>query len=655
MVGKRCPMTDALSLADPYTVPTRHWHALPDGRIQCDVCPRACRLREGQRGLCFVRGRVDDQIVLTSVRALLGVLRRPGGEEAAQPLPARLGGALLRHRGLQPGLPVLPELGHLQVPRDRHAVARPRRRRRWPPTAARLGCRVVAFTYNDPVIFMEYAMDVADACRERGIKAVAVSAGLHEPRAAGRVLPPHGRRQHRPQGVHRRVLREGHASAKLRRGAGDAGYLRHETDVWFEITTLLIPGHNDSDAEIAEECAWLAEHLGPDVPLHFTAFHPDFKMRDVPPTPPATLTPGPPDRARRTGCATSTPATCTTPTGRPRVPRLRRGRWSCATGTSCSRTGSTDGGACVDCGRRCPGVYDGPVGTWGARRLPVHGLGPGGPAADGGGRPRPAVAGSFYPADPRARWPRWWTACSTTVPPRPAAPDGRDGVSSCRMPATSTPARPRPTSYARLRGRPIERGSSSSDRPTSCRCGAARCRRRRRGSPRSARWRSTRTAAPHWRGRSGHSGRRAAPAEHSLEVQLPFLQRVLGEVTGAADRGRACPTVEAVAAVIAAAARRPTPVPWSLCSTDLSHYLDDAARAPPGRGDRAGGARRWRRTGSALRDACGVYALRGLLGWARASVASRRTCCTGARRRTGHGDRVPGRSATTPALALCGS
>jgi pyruvate formate lyase activating enzyme len=148
-------------------------------------------------------------------------------------------------------------------------------------------------------------------------------------------------------------------------------YLRHETDVWFEITTLLIPGHNDSDAEIAQECAWLAEHLGPDVPLHFTAFHPDFKMRDVPATPPATLT-----RARRIA--------------------LDHGLHYVYTGnvhdpdgqtTQCASCGEpvvvrdwyeiisyrlTYLGRCERCGSALPGVYDGPVGTWGSRRLPVR-------------------------------------------------------------------------------------------------------------------------------------------------------------------------------------------------------------------------------------------------------------------------------------------
>jgi pyruvate formate lyase activating enzyme len=157
-------------------------------------------------------------------------------------------------------------------------------------------------------------------------------------------------------------------------------YLRHETGVWLEVTTLLIPGHNDSDAEVAAECGWLAEALGPDVPLHFSAFHPDYKLRDAPPTPPATLR-----RARRIA--------------------LEHGLRYVYTGnvhdpggqtTSCPGCGAavvvrdwyelrrydlTAGGACVHCGAQLPGVFDGPAGGWGPRRLPVRLADPSGPGS----------------------------------------------------------------------------------------------------------------------------------------------------------------------------------------------------------------------------------------------------------------------------------
>ena len=123
------------------TVPTRYWHALEDGRIQCDVCPRACRLRDGQRGLCYVRARRGRRDRAHDLRPLERVLRRPDREEAAQPLPAGDAGALVRDGRLQPRLPVLPELGHLEVARRRHPrgrrLARDDRRRRRASSAAR--------------------------------------------------------------------------------------------------------------------------------------------------------------------------------------------------------------------------------------------------------------------------------------------------------------------------------------------------------------------------------------------------------------------------------------------------------------------------------------------------------------------------------------
>ena len=198
-----------------------------------------------------------------------------------------------------------------------------------------------------------------------GIQAIAVTAGYICPEPRRGVLPPHGRRQRRPQGVHRGLLPPGLRRRIWRRCWTRSNTCVHETGVWVEITTLLIPGRNDSDAEIDAETRWIAEHLGPDVPLHFTAFHPDYKMRDVPPTPPATLTPGPAHRARQR------PA-LRLHRQRPRrgrrhhlLPVLRRRRWSCGTGTPSARYRLTDDGRCGSCGAAVAGVYSGPCGSWG--------------------------------------------------------------------------------------------------------------------------------------------------------------------------------------------------------------------------------------------------------------------------------------------------
>ncbi|HGM1710949.1 TPA: AmmeMemoRadiSam system radical SAM enzyme, partial [Neisseria gonorrhoeae] len=145
----------------------------------------------------------------------------------------------------------------------------------------------VAFTYNDPTIFWEYAADVADACHDQGIKAVAVTAGYMcpEPRAEfyRRVDAANVDLKAFTEDFYRKVC-----VSHLRNVLDTLAYLRHQTNVWLEITTLLIPGRNDSDAEVAAECRWIRENLGVDVPVHFTAFHPDYKMMDTPATPTAT-------------------------------------------------------------------------------------------------------------------------------------------------------------------------------------------------------------------------------------------------------------------------------------------------------------------------------------------------------------------------------
>jgi pyruvate formate lyase activating enzyme len=357
----------ALSLADPHTVPTEHWHALPDGRVQCDVCPRHCRLHEGQRGFCFVRGRVEDQIVLASYGRSSGFCVDPVEKKPLNHfLPGssvlsfgtagcNLGCRFCQNWDISKSREI-DTLGSQAGPEDLAAAAE------------RLGCRSVAFTYNDPVVFMEYAMDVADACRARGIKAVAVSAGYVDPAPRAAFF-----RHIDAANIDLKAFSESFykkvAFAELAVILETLEHLR-DTDVWFEITTLLIPGHNDGDAELHAQCEWLVEHLGTDVPLHFSAFHPDFKMRDVPATPPATL-----QRARRIALESGL-----------RFVYVGNVHDPAGQTTSCPGCGApvivrdwyelrdyrlTDDGRCAGCGTAVPGVFDGPPGSWGRRRLPV--------------------------------------------------------------------------------------------------------------------------------------------------------------------------------------------------------------------------------------------------------------------------------------------
>lgn len=268
-------------------VPGRYWHGLPDGRIQCDLCPRFCRLHDGQRGLCFVRARSGDQILLTTWGRSSGFCIDPIEKKP------------LFH--FLPGTPVLSfgtagcnlTCRFCQNWDISKARAADRLQDRAEPAdiaeaAVRTDCRSVAYTYNDPVIFLEYAVDTAQACRERGIRNVAVTAGYicDEPRreffahmdAANIDLKAFS------DDFYRKIC-----GGQLQPVLETLQYVRHETNCWLEITTLLIPGYNDSDAEIERLAGWVCDSLGAEVPLHFTAFHPDWKMRDVPPTPPATL------------------------------------------------------------------------------------------------------------------------------------------------------------------------------------------------------------------------------------------------------------------------------------------------------------------------------------------------------------------------------
>jgi len=353
-------------------VPGRYWHRMDDGRLQCDLCPRFCRLHDGQRGLCFVRARAQEQIVLTTYGRSSGFCIDPIEKKP------------LNH--FLPGTPVLSfgtagcnlackfcqnwdmtksrDFDRLQERAEPVEIAR---------AAVSSDSRSVAFTYNDPVIFLEYAVDTAQACHQQGIRTVAVSAGYitEAPRteffrhmdAANIDLKAFTERFYwKLCGAHLQPVLE------------TLQYLACETDTWIELTTLLIPGENDSEAEIDAMTQWILEHLGPDVPLHFTRFHPDWKMTDRAVTPTATL-----QRSRRIA--------------------LRNGLHHVYTGNVHDFSGSStychgcgalligrdwyelsswnlvfDGGRaiCRDCATPLAGLFEGQPGHWGSRRQAIH-------------------------------------------------------------------------------------------------------------------------------------------------------------------------------------------------------------------------------------------------------------------------------------------
>lgn len=350
-------------------VPGRYWHLLGDGRIQCDLCPRYCKLRDGQRGMCFVRAREGDGMVLTTYGRSSGFCIDPIEKKplnhfypGSSVLSFGTAGCNLACKFCQNwDISKSRQIDTLADQASPDQIAR---------AAKTLGCRSVAFTYNDPVIFLEYAVDVAKACRNEGIKCVAVTAGYicDEPReeffrhmdAANVDLKAFDNE------FYKKIC-----AGELQNILDTLLYIRRKTDVWLEITTLLIPGENDSDDELHELTRWVATELGTDVPLHFSAFHPDWKMRNHPATPPATLT-----RARRIA--------------------IDNGIRYCYTGnvhdeaggsTYCHSCGETligrdwyamtawmmtvDGG-CAKCGTPCTGVFDERPGEWGAKRAMVR-------------------------------------------------------------------------------------------------------------------------------------------------------------------------------------------------------------------------------------------------------------------------------------------
>ena len=350
-------------------VTTRYWHRLDDGRVQCDLCPRFCKLHEGQRGLCFVRANQHNAIVLTTYGRSSGYCIDPIEKKP------------LNH--FLPGTPVLSfgtagcnlackfcQNWDISKSREIDTLADAAAPEKIARVADELDCRSVAFTYNDPVIFHEYAIDVAQACHAQGIKSVAVTAGYvcEEPR---REFYAHMDAAN----VDLKAFNEDFywklTGAHLQPVLDTLVYLKRETKVWFEITTLLIPGRNDSDQELEAMCGWIMEQLGADVPLHFTAFHPDWKLQDVPPTPAATLT-----RARRIALAQGLHYVYTGNVHDPKgsstyCPNCQAllierdwyvlGKWAL-----------TADGRCQACGCAIAGLFEATPGHWGAKRQMVR-------------------------------------------------------------------------------------------------------------------------------------------------------------------------------------------------------------------------------------------------------------------------------------------
>jgi len=349
--------------------PARYWHALEDGRIQCDLCPRDCRLDDGQRGACFVRQRSGDAMVLTTYGRSSGFCIDPIEKK---PLHQFYPGSSVLSFGTAGCNLACKFCQNWDISRSRkmETLSDEASPQAIAAAAKAQGCRSVAFTYNDPVIFAEYAMDTADACRALGLKSVAVTAGY---------IASEARREFFAKMDAANVdlkaftdeFYQSLCGARLQPVLDTLVYLRHETDVWTEITTLLIPGKNDSDSEIEAESKWILRELGPDVPLHFSAFHPDHKLTDIANTPAETLT-----RARKIALDQGLRYVYTG-----NVHDREGGTTSCP---GCAKPvivrdwheivsyALTPQGHCTHCDTSLPGRYESFGKPWGRRRLPVR-------------------------------------------------------------------------------------------------------------------------------------------------------------------------------------------------------------------------------------------------------------------------------------------
>ncbi|MGR9100320.1 MAG: AmmeMemoRadiSam system radical SAM enzyme [Gammaproteobacteria bacterium] len=351
------------------TVKTRYWHRLDDGRIQCDMCPRYCKLHQGQRGLCFIRQNLDSEIVMTSYGRSSGFAVDPIEKKplnhfypGSSVLSFGTAGCNLACKFCQNwDISKSREMDSLMSRADPRNIAQ---------AAQDRGCKSVAYTYNDPVIFHEYAIDTAQICREMGIKNVAVSAGYvcPEPReefygfmdAANIDLKAFTEKFYH-------TITGGHLQPVLE----TLEYIKKETSVWLELTTLIIPDENDSEEELENMTQWVVEKLGPDVPMHFSAFHPDWKMRDKPRTPQDSLL-----KARSIALKNGV-----------RYAYVGNVHNKSADSTYCHACGELligrdwyqlsewnldSSGCCLFCGKKCAGRFDVSPGNWGAKRAAVR-------------------------------------------------------------------------------------------------------------------------------------------------------------------------------------------------------------------------------------------------------------------------------------------
>ncbi len=358
------PIFDSL-----HSKPTKYWHTLENGKTQCDLCPRFCQLQEGQRGLCFIRANHQGQIILTSYGRSSGFCIDPIEKK---PLNHFLPGTSTLSFGTAGCNLSCKFCQNWDISKSKQmdTMADFATPKQLAEAAHQLGCSSVSYTYNDPIIFHEYAIDIAQACHDKGIKNVAVTSGYvcEKPRkefyyfmdAANIDLKAFSDEFYfQMTGSHLQPVLD------------TLLYLKNETNVWIELTTLLIPGKNDSDEELDNMTRWVVNHLGNDIPMHFTAFHPAYKVNDIAATSVQTL-----KRAREIA--------------------LSNGVYYAYTGNIHDKAGESTychhcnhlligrdwyelsdwnlntKGYCNYCNTLCSGIFDETPGQWGSKRIPVQ-------------------------------------------------------------------------------------------------------------------------------------------------------------------------------------------------------------------------------------------------------------------------------------------
>jgi pyruvate formate lyase activating enzyme len=274
-------------MSTPQYHPARWCQIQENGKILCTLCPRYCKIGPGQAGFCYIRQNLDGTLITTGYGHPTGFAVDPIEKKPLNHFLPGTGILSFGTAGCNLGCKFcqnwsmskarLDDMNAMSVsPAEVVALAQ------------RYHTPSIAYTYNDPVIFGEYVIDISRLARDAGIKSVMVTNGYIDKQARKDVYTYVD-----AANVDLKAFTENFyhklTFAHLDDVLDTLHWLKHETAVWFEITTLLIPGENDSDEELSRMCEWILTNLGDTVPLHFTAFHPDFKMRDIPPTPASSL------------------------------------------------------------------------------------------------------------------------------------------------------------------------------------------------------------------------------------------------------------------------------------------------------------------------------------------------------------------------------